>query len=104
MLSLTVSYKLGGTDHRLECHEESAADGVAVKFDTAKLPAILNSLETQNNGQKLVLEVAVRAVLFAHTGVLELTILQQHLGENVVRCIAMDGACHTLFQRPPTND
>ncbi|TWU75612.1 atp2, beta subunit of the F1 sector of mitochondrial F1F0 ATP synthase [Metarhizium rileyi] len=46
---------------------------VDVKFDTAKLPAILNSLETDNNGQKLVLEVS------------------QHLGENVVRCIAMDG-------------
>ncbi|KAK4082028.1 hypothetical protein PCL_04846 [Purpureocillium lilacinum] len=46
---------------------------VDVKFDSAKLPAILNSLETENNGQKLVLEVA------------------QHLGENVVRCIAMDG-------------
>ncbi|KAK8929926.1 ATP synthase subunit beta, mitochondrial [Metarhizium anisopliae] len=29
-----------------------------VKFDTAKLPAILNSLETDNNGQKLVLEVS----------------------------------------------
>lgn len=35
------------------------ADHVAVKFDTAKLPAILNSLETTNNNQKLVLEVAV---------------------------------------------
>ncbi|KAF5689450.1 ATP synthase subunit mitochondrial, partial [Fusarium globosum] len=46
---------------------------VDVKFDTQKLPAILNSLETENNGQKLVLEVS------------------QHLGENVVRCIAMDG-------------
>ncbi|KAF4980077.1 hypothetical protein FZEAL_3858, partial [Fusarium zealandicum] len=46
---------------------------VDVKFDGAKLPAILNSLECQNNGQKLVLEVS------------------QHLGENVVRCIAMDG-------------
>jgi hypothetical protein len=31
-----------------------------VKFDTAKLPPILNALETTNNGQKLVLEVAVR--------------------------------------------
>ena len=30
-----------------------------VKFDTAKLPAILNALETENNGQRLVLEVAV---------------------------------------------
>ncbi|KAK3487028.1 alpha-glucan branching enzyme [Neurospora crassa] len=46
---------------------------VIVKFDTDKLPPILNALETQNNGQKLVLEVS------------------QHLGENVVRCIAMDG-------------
>ncbi|KAK4043609.1 alpha-glucan branching enzyme [Parachaetomium inaequale] len=46
---------------------------VIVKFDTDKLPPILNALETTNNGQKLVLEVA------------------QHLGESVVRCIAMDG-------------
>ncbi len=37
-----------------------------------ELPEILNSLETDNNGNRLVLEVA------------------QHLGENTVRCIAMD--------------
>lgn len=30
-----------------------------VKFDTDKLPSILNALETTNNGQKLVLEVSV---------------------------------------------
>ena len=36
------------------------------------LPAILNALETDNHGKRLVLEVA------------------QHLGENTVRCIAMD--------------
>ena len=36
------------------------------------LPAILNALETENNGKRLVLEVA------------------QHLGENTVRTIAMD--------------
>jgi hypothetical protein len=30
-----------------------------VKFDTEKLPPILNALETTNNNQKLVLEVAV---------------------------------------------
>ena len=36
------------------------------------LPAILNALTTDNHGRKLVLEVA------------------QHLGENTVRCIAMD--------------
>ncbi|MCI4678530.1 F0F1 ATP synthase subunit beta [Rhodoblastus acidophilus] len=44
---------------------------VDVKFD-GHLPQILNALETINNGQRLVLEVA------------------QHLGENSVRCIAMD--------------
>lgn len=44
---------------------------VDVSFDGA-LPKILSALETQNNGQRLVLEVA------------------QHLGENTVRTIAMD--------------
>src|ERR671924_109398 len=44
---------------------------VDVHFD-GHLPEILNSLETQNRGQRLVLEVA------------------QHLGENTVRTIAMD--------------
>ncbi|MBH0238061.1 F0F1 ATP synthase subunit beta [Methylobrevis albus] len=44
---------------------------VDVKFDD-QLPAILNALETTNNGARLVLEVA------------------QHLGENTVRTIAMD--------------
>ncbi|GMG82483.1 F0F1 ATP synthase subunit beta [Paralimibaculum aggregatum] len=45
---------------------------VDVKFDE-HLPAILNALETENQGNRLVLEVA------------------QHLGENTVRTIAMDG-------------
>jgi len=44
---------------------------VDVAFDE-NLPAILNALETDNQGNRLVLEVA------------------QHLGENTVRCIAMD--------------
>jgi len=44
---------------------------VDVQFD-GHLPAILNSLETTNQGNRLVLEVA------------------QHLGENTVRTIAMD--------------
>ncbi|MGF0539604.1 F0F1 ATP synthase subunit beta [Agrobacterium sp. ES01] len=44
---------------------------VDVAFD-GELPAILNALETQNQGNRLVLEVA------------------QHLGENQVRTIAMD--------------
>ncbi|WP_029041301.1 F0F1 ATP synthase subunit beta [Cucumibacter marinus] len=45
---------------------------VDVTFDDGHLPAILNALETDNNGNRLVLEVA------------------QHLGENTVRTIAMD--------------
>ncbi|MGH2342946.1 F0F1 ATP synthase subunit beta [Segnochrobactraceae bacterium EtOH-i3] len=44
---------------------------VDVRFDGG-LPAILNALETENNGNRLVLEVAA------------------HLGENTVRTIAMD--------------
>ncbi len=44
---------------------------IDVEFD-GELPAILNALETENNGARLVLEVA------------------QHLGENTVRTIAMD--------------
>ena len=44
---------------------------VDVKFD-GHLPEILNALETTNNGNRLVLEVA------------------QHLGESSVRCISMD--------------
>jgi F-type H+-transporting ATPase subunit beta len=44
---------------------------VDVQFD-GHLPEILNALETSNLGNRLVLEVA------------------QHLGENTVRCIAMD--------------
>ncbi|HHS82757.1 MAG TPA: F0F1 ATP synthase subunit beta, partial [Devosia sp.] len=44
---------------------------VDVQFD-GELPAILNALQTDNNGSTLVLEVA------------------QHLGENTVRSIAMD--------------
>ena len=44
---------------------------VDVQFED-HLPEILNALETDNQGKKLVLEVA------------------QHLGENTVRTIAMD--------------
>src|SRR5215467_4189043 len=46
---------------------------VDVQFD-GHLPEILNALETDNNGQRLVLEVA------------------QHLGESTVRTIAMDSS------------
>ena len=44
---------------------------IDVEF-TGDLPAILNALETDNQGNRLVLEVA------------------QHLGQNTVRTIAMD--------------
>ena len=44
---------------------------VDVSFEE-ELPSIMNALEVDNNGNKLILEVA------------------QHLGENAVRTIAMD--------------
>ncbi|KAJ2781080.1 atp2, beta subunit of the F1 sector of mitochondrial F1F0 ATP synthase [Coemansia javaensis] len=46
---------------------------VDVQFEQDSLPPILNALELDNNGSRLVLEVS------------------QHLGENTVRTIAMDG-------------
>ena len=45
---------------------------VDVQFNDGEVPAILNALNTENDGKTLVLEVA------------------QHLGENTVRAIAMD--------------
>ena len=57
---------------------------VDVHFD-GTLPAILNALETDNNGKRLVLEVA------------------QHLGENTVRTIAMD-ATEGLVRGTPVID
>ncbi|MCQ2433873.1 MAG: F0F1 ATP synthase subunit beta [Oscillospiraceae bacterium] len=44
---------------------------VDVRFQKSELPRLLNAIECDNNGQKLVLEVA------------------QHIGDDVVRCIAM---------------
>ena len=38
-----------------------------MKFDTDALPPILNALETENDGQKLVLEVAVCYLLRRHS-------------------------------------
>ena len=57
---------------------------VDVKFD-GHLPQILNALETDNQGNRLVLEVA------------------QHLGENSVRCIAMDTS-EGLVRGQPVHD
>ncbi|MEM7724088.1 MAG: F0F1 ATP synthase subunit beta, partial [Pseudomonadota bacterium] len=57
---------------------------VDVQFDD-HLPEILNALETDNNGNRLVLEVA------------------QHLGESTVRTIAMD-ATEGLVRGQPVTD
>ncbi|MBJ2150344.1 F0F1 ATP synthase subunit beta [Paracoccus sp. IB05] len=57
---------------------------VDVQFEGA-LPAILNAIETENNGKPLVLEVA------------------QHLGENTVRAVAMD-ATEGLVRGAPVKD
>ncbi|OYU47276.1 MAG: F0F1 ATP synthase subunit beta [Rhizobiales bacterium PAR1] len=57
---------------------------VDVHFD-GQLPQILNALETDNLGNRLVLEVA------------------QHLGENSVRCIAMDST-EGLVRGNPVSD
>jgi F-type H+-transporting ATPase subunit beta len=57
---------------------------VDVEFD-GPLPDILNALETDNNGNRLVLEVA------------------QHLGENTVRTIAMDSS-EGLVRGHPVRD
>ncbi|RMC32958.1 F0F1 ATP synthase subunit beta [Paracoccus alkanivorans] len=57
---------------------------VDVQFED-QLPAILNALVTENNGKKLILEVA------------------QHLGENTVRAIAMDST-EGLVRGEPVSD
>jgi len=57
---------------------------VDVQFDDS-LPAMLNALETDNNGNRLVLEVAL------------------HLGENTVRTIAMDST-EGLVRGTPVSD
>ncbi|WP_026180725.1 F0F1 ATP synthase subunit beta [Henriciella marina] len=57
---------------------------VDVEF-TGTLPDILNALETDNNGNRLVLEVA------------------QHLGENTVRTIAMDSTEGLVRGHPVTD-
>jgi F-type H+-transporting ATPase subunit beta len=57
---------------------------VDVQFEGG-LPAILNALSTDNNGRRLVMEVA------------------QHLGENTVRAIAMD-ATEGLVRGQPVED
>ena len=43
-----------------------------IRFSPDHLPNLLNAIEIDNNGQKLVVEVA------------------QHIGDDIVRCIAID--------------
>ncbi len=57
---------------------------IDVKFE-GQLPAILNALITENDGKKLVLEVA------------------QHLGENTVRTVAMDSTDGLVRGAPVTD-
>jgi F-type H+-transporting ATPase subunit beta len=57
---------------------------IDVKFD-GHLPKILNALETKNQGHRLVLEV------------------EQHLGEDTVRCLAMD-VSEGLVRGQPVTD
>src|SRR5690348_5645599 len=58
---------------------------VDVQFDGGHLPEIMNALETQNRGNRLILEVA------------------QHLGESTVRTVAMD-ATEGLVRGQDVND
>lgn len=58
---------------------------VDVQFPHGNVPAILNAITTINEGKTLVLEVA------------------QHLGENIVRCIAMDSTDGLVRGAPVTD-
>jgi F-type H+-transporting ATPase subunit beta len=58
---------------------------VDVQFNEGEVPEILNALETDNHGKRLVLEAA------------------QHLGENIVRCIAMDSTDGLVRGQAVTN-
>ena len=51
-----------------------------IRFEDGELPNILNAIEIDNKGQRLVAEVA------------------QHIGDNVVRCISM-GSTDGLVDR-----
>ncbi|MYZ49281.1 F0F1 ATP synthase subunit beta [Propylenella binzhouense] len=73
-----------GTDANVGTVRQVIGAVVDVHFE-GQLPAILNALETDNHGNRLVLEVA------------------QHLGENTVRTIAMD-ATDGLVRGQPVRD
>ena len=82
--------KLGLENKELKMKEVTEKQGkitqiisavVDVRFDDGvRLPNILNALECDNNGTRLVLEVA------------------QHIGDSSVRCIAMDSTDGNYFR------
>jgi F-type H+-transporting ATPase subunit beta len=72
MATAAASTRYPGTTNNVGRISQVIGAVVDVSFDGGVLPAILSALETDNNGNRLVLEVA------------------QHLGENTVRTIAMD--------------
>lgn len=70
----SISTAATGSDRRAGTVKSVIGAVVDVQFEQGELPLILNALEVQNHvGGRLVLEVS------------------QHLGENTVRTIAMDG-------------
>ena len=77
----TKSISMAGAKGRITQVTGAVVD---VAFD-GELPQILNALETMNGANRLVMEVA------------------QHLGENTVRCIAMD-ASEGLVRGQPVRD
>ena len=55
-----------------------------IRFKDGELPALLNAVELDNHGKKLVVEVA------------------QHIGDNVARCIAMAATAWSAVSTPST--
>ncbi len=84
MAKATAKSKAAASDKATGRIVEVKGPVVDVQFDD-HLPDILNALETENRGKRLVLEVA------------------QELGENTVRCIAMD-ATEGLVRGQPVVD
>jgi F-type H+-transporting ATPase subunit beta len=67
-----MAYKKSANSSNIGSVKQVISAVVDVEFPEGSMPALLNALECENNGKKLVLEVA------------------QHIGGNAVRAIAMD--------------
>lgn len=67
-----MAYKKSANSANIGSVKQVISAVVDVEFPEGSMPALLNALECENNGKKLVLEVA------------------QHIGGNAVRAIAMD--------------